>query len=97
MNKTELIDHVAKSTDLDRTEARTAVEAVIKGITAALENSEHVTLIDFGSFGLVDRAARNGYNPRLKTKMRVQSTKVVKFTASAKLKSLIKESKSSKI
>lgn len=97
MNKTQLIDHVAKSTKLERADARAAVEAVIKGITGALKNSEHVTLIDFGSFGITKRAARNGYNPRLGTKMHVRSTKVVKFTASAKLKDVVKKSRTLKI
>ena len=96
MNKTQLIDFVAESTKLDRTQARDAIDAFLKGITQALKSDDHATLIGFGSFRITKRAARNGYNPRVGEKMRVRSTKVVKFTASAKLKDLAKTAKASK-
>lgn len=96
MNKTQLIDYVATATKLERADARAAIEALIKGISQSLKNSESVTLIDFGSFGISKRESRNGYNPRTGMKMRVRSTKVVKFTASAKLKDLAKMSKKPK-
>ena len=70
-----------------------AVDAVIEALTESLASGDHVTLLDFGSFGITRRAARNGFNPRLKKQMHVEATSVVKFTASAKLKQLVKQAK----
>ena len=48
MNKTELISAVAKATELKRSDADKAVNAVITAIQTSLKKGERVQLIGFG-------------------------------------------------
>ena len=56
MNKTELIDAVAKDANITKADAAKAVAAITDSITKALKKGDSVTLIGFGTFviGLVD-------------------------------------------
>jgi nucleoid DNA-binding protein len=56
MNKTELIDVIAESSNLTKAAADRALGATISAITDSLSNNEAVTLIGFGTFGLVHRS-----------------------------------------
>ena len=49
MNKSELVDEVAKVVS-SKKEAQAAVECVLSNIVAALEKRETVQLIGFGTF-----------------------------------------------
>ena len=40
------------------------INAVLEGISSALEKGDSISLIGFGSFKVVERAAREGRNPR---------------------------------
>ena len=60
MNKTELIEVVAKNTGLKKKDAEAAVAATIAAIQDALVAGEKVQLIGFGSFEVKKRAARTG-------------------------------------
>ena len=64
MNKTQLIDAVAKAAGLKKSEAEAAVNAVTGAITDALKAGDKVQLIGFGSFEVKKRAARQGRNSR---------------------------------
>ncbi|MDQ7011692.1 MAG: HU family DNA-binding protein, partial [Mariprofundaceae bacterium] len=58
MNKADLINHVAASAGLNKSAAADAVEAVLSGVTGALRNGDSVSLVGFGTFSVVQRAAR---------------------------------------
>jgi DNA-binding protein HU-beta len=64
MTKPELVDVVARSTGMRKSDASNAVDAVFTAITEALGNSERVSIAGFGTFGVRTRAARMGRNPR---------------------------------
>ena len=64
MNKTELIDEIAKAADISKASASRALEAVIESITSTLKHDGSVTLAGFGTFAVSARAARTGRNPR---------------------------------
>ena len=89
MNKTELIDHIAKSADISKASAGRALEAVIGGIAEALKGEQVVTLVGFGSFYVGKRAARSGRNPRTGAVINIQPAKVPKFRAGKGLKDAI--------
>ena len=63
MNKTELINEVAKVVSTKK-EAQEAVDCVFSSITKAMKTGDTVTLICFGTFKVVDRKARKGRNPQ---------------------------------
>ena len=64
MNKTELIDHIAKQADISKAAAGRALEAIVAGIRTSLKKGNSVTLVGFGTFMVGKRAARTGRNPR---------------------------------
>ena len=86
MNKADLIDMVASKADLSKTDAASAVEAVIDGITSTLRQGDSVTLVGFGTFSVSDRAARTGRNPRTGDVITIPASKSPKFKAGKALK-----------
>lgn len=87
MNKTQLIDVVAKATDLKKKDAEAAVGATLDAIVEALVAGDKVQLIGFGSFEVKVRAAREGRNPKDPTKtIQIPASKTAGFSASKALK-----------
>lgn len=84
MNKAELINQVATSTGLSKTDAAKAVTSVIESIQTSLQNGEKVTLMGFGTFETTERQARKGRNPRTGVELMIPAKKVAKFKAGAK-------------
>ncbi|MPV85200.1 HU family DNA-binding protein [Ostreibacterium oceani] len=90
MNKTELVDSVAKSADISKAAANRAVDAVVESVTKALKKGDKVTLIGFGTFEVRKRAARTGRNPRTGEELKIKASKVPAFKAGKQLKDAVK-------
>ena len=86
MNKTQLIDVVAKSANLKKKDAEVAVSAALDAIAEALAAGDKVQLIGFGSFEVKERAEREGHNPATGAKIVIPASKNVGFSASKALK-----------
>lgn len=86
MNKTELIDHIAKQADLSKAAAGRALDAVIAGVKNTLEKGGSVTLVGFGTFAVGKRVARTGRNPRTGAAIKIEAAKVPKFKPGKALK-----------
>lgn len=86
MNKTELISAVAKATELKRSDADKAVNAVITAIQTTLKKGERVQLIGFGTFESKKRPARMARNPRTGEEIKVKASKAPTFKASKAFK-----------
>ena len=89
MNKTELIEHIAKSADISKAAAARSLDAVIDAVTTSLKNNDSVTLVGFGTFSVGERAARSGRNPRTGEGIKIKSAKVPKFRAGKLLKDAV--------
>ncbi|MGH8751908.1 MAG: HU family DNA-binding protein [Burkholderiales bacterium] len=89
MNKTEIIDHVAKSADISKAAAGRALEGTVMAIHGALKKGGMVTLAGFGTFYVGKRAARNGRNPRTGATIKIKAAKVPKFRAGKALKDAV--------
>ena len=89
MNKTELIEHIAKSADISKAAAARSLDAVIDAVTTSLKNNDSVTLVGFGTFSVGERAARSGRNPRTGEVIQIKSAKVPKFRAGKLLKDAV--------
>ncbi len=89
MNKTELIEHIAKSADISKAAAARSLDAVIDAVTTSLKNNDSVTLVGFGTFSVGERAARSGHNPRTGEVIKIKSAKVPKFRAGKLLKDAV--------
>ena len=86
MNKTELINAVAKNAELSRKDADKAVNAAFDAITAALKAGEKVAVVGFGAFEVKERAARTARNPRTGEAIEIAASKAISFKAGKALK-----------
>jgi DNA-binding protein HU-beta len=89
VNKTELIEEIAKSADLTKASAARALDAMIIAVTNTLKNNDSVTLVGFGTFTVGERAARTGRDPRTKEAIKIKAAKVPKFKAGKALKDAV--------
>ena len=89
MNKTELIEHIAKSADISKAAAARSLDAVIDAVTTSLKNNDSVTLVGFGTFEVSERAAREGRNPQTGETMEIKASKTPKFKAGKALKDMM--------
>ena len=89
MNKTELIEEIAKSADITKASATRALDAMIAAVTSSLQKNESVTLVGFGTFTVGERAARSGLNPRTKEAIKIKASRVPKFKAGKALKDAV--------
>ncbi len=87
--KTELVNYVAGETKLSKAEAQKAVEAVLGGVAQFLKKGEEVRLIGFGSFSILETAARNGRNPRTGETIKIKAGKRPIFKAGKELKEAV--------
>lgn len=89
MNKSDLVDAIAKSADLSKAAAARALDATVETIKKALKKGDTVSLVGFGTFKVGKRAARNGRNPRTGATIKIKAAKVPKFTAGKGLKDAV--------
>jgi DNA-binding protein HU-beta len=89
LNKTQLIDAIAKSAKLNKTQASHALKATFEAIGDTLRRGQKVALIGFGTFSTAMRKARKGIHPRTKKAIRITARRIPKFKAGKELKRLI--------
>lgn len=89
VNKSELIEHIAKQADISKAAAGRALEAVIGGVKTTLKKNGTVSLVGFGTFSVTKRAARAGRNPRTNEAIKIKSAKVPKFKPGKALKDAV--------
>jgi DNA-binding protein HU-beta len=91
MNKTELVNQVAKTAELSQKEASKAVDAVFGTVLEALKKGDKVQLIGFGNFEVRERAARTGRNPQTGEEIQIAAGKVPAFKPGKALKDAVAE------
>jgi DNA-binding protein HU-beta len=89
VNKSELVDAIAKSADISKASAGRALDGAIEAIKAALKSGDEVSLVGFGSFAVDERAGRTGRNPRTGEAIEIKAAKVPKFRAGKGLKDAV--------
>ena len=90
-NKAELVDRVAKKTQLTKKDVSATVEALFETIQEALKAGEKVQVIGFGNFEVRERAARKGRNPQTGKEIKIKASKVPAFKAGKALKDAAKK------
>ena len=86
VNKSELIEHIAKNADISKAAATRALESALGAIRSTLKKGGSVSLVGFGTFAVSDRAARTGRNPRTGEPIKIKKAKVPKFRPGKALK-----------
>ena len=90
MNRIELVETIAEKHALSKAEAGRVLDTILDAIVGTVKKGGAVSLVGFGSFKQVARAARTGFNPQAGTKIKIAAAKVPKFTAGSQLKSAVK-------
>ena len=90
MNKSELIESIAKKTGLTKDAATKAVNAYTETVTEVLKAGDKLMLAGFGTYEVKARAARVAHNPRTGEAIKIAATKVPAFKAGKTLKDSVK-------
>ena len=90
MNKSELIDAIAKDAEITKAAAKKALESFVSNVTETLKKKDgKISLVGFGTFSVSERAARQGINPSTKEPIKIAAKKVAKFKAGADLSNAV--------
>jgi DNA-binding protein HU-beta len=80
MNKTELVEKMAKDAKITKAAAGRVLESFIDGVTKGLKKrNSKVTLVGFGTFRNVYSKTRKGRNPQTGEKIKIKGRNVVRF------------------
>jgi DNA-binding protein HU-beta len=90
INKSELIELIAKNNPCTKKEADEAIEMFVDGIKQGLTKADQVTLIGFGTFYKQKREAGKGRNPRTGEEIKIPASVRPKFRAGQALKDTVK-------
>ena len=91
MNKTELIEAIAKEANLSKKDAEAALNAYTSVVTKALQKGDKVALVGFGTYEVRERAAREGKNPQTGEAIQIEAAKVPAFKPGKALKDAIND------
>ena len=90
MNKTEMIKAIAERTELTKIDSAKVLEAFQDIVKETLAAGEKVQLVGFGTFETVERAGREGRNPRTGESMYIEKSISPKFKPSNALKEAVR-------
>jgi len=79
MNKSDLINKVSLQTGVSKAETKKIIHVIFASMAEALSSGDNITLVGFGSFRLVERAARKGRHPQTGEEIFIKAKKVIKF------------------
>lgn len=91
MNKSELVEQMAKAAGISKAAAEKALTGATTAITKTLKKGGKVTLVGFGTFSVVKRAARQGRNPQTGKPITIKARKVARFKPGSKLADAVKK------
>ena len=85
MNKAQLISAIAEKSGLSKVDSKKALDGFLESVAATLKAGDKIALVGFGTFSVVNKAARTGINPATKKPIKIAAKKVVKFKAGSEL------------
>lgn len=91
MNRTEFIEHISDKAELTKAQAASALDALIEAVTMSLKKGDPAVFLNFGTFTVKERAAREGRNPQTGEKIKIKAAKVVGFKAGKALKEAVRD------
>ena len=86
MNKGELIKAIAEDSEVSKKDAENVLNSFIKLVEKELVEGGKVQLIGFGTFEVIERAARTGRNPSTGEAINIKASKIPKFKPGTALK-----------
>jgi DNA-binding protein HU-beta len=89
MNKNDLVAAMSTKCQLTKKDTEKALKAFEEVVTEELANGGKVQLVGFGIFEVIERAAREGRNPRTHEAMHIPASKAPKFKVGKSLKDAV--------
>ena len=91
MNRTELIDAIAKKMDnsVTKKDLEATLKSFVEVVREELAKKEKIQLVGFGTFETSVRPAREGRNPRTGETMKIAESVVPKFKPGKALKDAV--------
>jgi len=89
MNKSQIIENVAREVTISKAAAERAVNAFLEEVKRGIRKDKVVQLVGFGTFKLKNRKARIGRNPRTGQAVRLKPSRTVGFKAGIPFKATI--------
>jgi len=86
MTKAEIIEAIAKDTELTKKAAGDALEAALEAVKKGIKKDGSLSLPDFGTFKISKRKARVGRNPQTGKEIQIKASKTVRFRPSPSFK-----------
>lgn len=96
MNKSELVQALAKKADIPNTQATKVLNAFLDVVTESLQQNDPVALVGFGSFQVKERAARQARNLQTGKQITIPAKKAPVFKAGKALKEAVESGKKAK-
>jgi DNA-binding protein HU-beta len=93
VTKAELIAAIAADAELTKADAEKALKSLLDVVTAALEKGDKLSLVGFGTFSTVSRAARKGQNPQTGKKITIPASVSPRFKPGKTLKDAVNTKK----
>ena len=89
MTKAQLVEEVARTTQLTKKHAELIVNTVFDSIVQSLREGEKIELRGFGSFRIRHRGPRIGRNPKTGDRVEVPPKRIPYFKPGKELKELL--------
>lgn len=91
VTKADLVEDVARASELTKKDAERLVEIVFESIIETLNAGEKIELRGFGSFRVRERGARRGRNPKTGAPVDIAAKRIPYFKPGKELKELIND------
>jgi len=92
MTKADLIEEVARVSEVNKREGEIIVETIFDAVVKSLRAGDKIEIRGFGSFRTRQRKPRMGRNPKTGAKVEVPAKKIPFFKPSKELKDLVNNS-----
>ena len=93
MSKKQFVEEYSKLTGETKKRSEELVNAFLEAVEKTVMSGNDVQFVGWGSFKVQEREAREGINPRTKTKIKIPAKKVLKFKVGKKLSDKISKAK----
>ena len=93
MTKAELISAIATDAELTKADAEKALKCLLGAVAECLKAGDKLSLVGFGTFSTVQRAARKGLNPQTGKKIDIPASISPKFKPGKGLKDSVNSKK----
>jgi len=90
MNKSDLVNGIAKETEITKTDIETVLNLATDLIKKSVKKGEDVTLVGFGTFTKSKRKARAGCDPQTGKAIKIPAMTVPRFRPGKEFKEAVR-------